>query len=132
MKKYWIDALLFIFLVACGGGAQLMFGAHSVTLTWTPPVNQPAGSYINIYRGTAAGAESGTPLNPAHIATTTTTFQDDNVQGNAKYYYTAKQCAVDLSTNAEVCSAPSNEASATVPLVSGDLSTVVSLGAVGK
>lgn len=118
------------FMIACGWTPSPIF-AHDVVLTWTAPTIMPAGSYINIYRGDASGAESATPINPQGIKPTLLTFTDSNVLPNAKYYYIAKQCAIDLSTNKEVCSAASNEASTIVPLGSGDLATVV-LGAVGK
>lgn len=119
MKKIILFTLL---LVACGGGGTILFAQHSVDLSWTAPTNMPTGSYINIYRGTSAGAESPTPINPSKIASTQTTFTDNNVSANTKYYYVAKQCVVDLSSNSEVCSAPTNEASVTVPMVSSDLS----------
>jgi hypothetical protein len=131
LRKIWPNILGVIFLLACGGGTVL-FAQHSVTLTWTAPTSMPSGSYINIYRGTAAGAETSTPINPSDIAATTTTYTDSNVLANTKYYYIAKQCDVDISTNQPVCSAPSNEASATVPMLSTDLAAPAVLGAVGK
>lgn len=121
-----------VFALACGVGPSLLQAAHSVTLTWTAPTSMPTGSYINIYRGEASGSESATPINTQGINPTSLTYTDSNVLANTHYYYVAKQCAVDLSTNQPVCSAASNEASTIVPLASGDLATVVGLAAAGK
>lgn len=133
MLKRFPWAITFaLFVLACGGGAQILFAAHSVDLAWTAPTNQPANSYINVYRGTAPGAEQPTPINPQALPATQTTFTDTNVQANAKYYYTVKQCDVSLATNTEVCSAPSNEAPVTVPMIGTDLSTPGVLTAVAK
>lgn len=120
------------FVLACGVAPSVLQAAHSVVLTWTAPASMPTGSYVNIYRGTTAGGEAATPINTQGINPTDLTYTDSNVLANTKYFYVAKQCAIDISTSQPVCSPPSNEAPATVPLASGDLATVVGLGAVGK
>jgi hypothetical protein len=130
IKKFWVELLL-LFLMACGGSGSTLFAAHSVTLTWTPPTSMATGSYINIYRGSVAGQEGAAPINSTGIATTIMTFTDSSVSANTTYFYTAKQCVLD-QTKQEVCSGPSNEASATVPLASGDLTAPAALGAVAK
>lgn len=89
--------------------------AHSVSLTWTDPTGQPAGSGINLYRGSSAGNESSTPVNSTPVAIGVKSFTDTNVTANSTYFYVAKTCV------GSVCSAPSNEVSATVPLAAGDL-----------
>lgn len=106
--------------------------SHNVLLNWVAPTNPIGGEYVNIYRGTTTGGESATPINTAGIKISTLTFTDINVVANTTYFYVAKGCAINLVTNSEVCSAPSNEVSVTVPLASGDLSSPTSLGAVGK
>src|SRR5690348_1669494 len=105
---------------------------HGVSLTWTAPTVIPTGAYINIYRGTAAGAEAPATINPTGLNPTSLAYTDSNVLANTKYFYIARECDVDLATSKEVCSSPSNEASATVPLGSADLAAPASLGAVGK
>lgn len=89
--------------------------AHSVSLTWTDPTGQPSGSAINLYRGSAAGGESTTPVNGTPVAIGVKAFTDTSVTANSTYFYVAKTCV------GTVCSAPSNEVSVTVPLVAGDL-----------
>lgn len=89
--------------------------AHSVSLTWTDPTGQPTGSAINLYRGSAAGGESTTPVNGTPVAIGVKAFMDSSVTANSTYFYIAKTCV------GTVCSAPSNEVSVTVPLVAGDL-----------
>ncbi len=131
LRRFW-PAVLFVTLVSCGIGSPPILAAHSVVLTWTAPTSMPTGSYINIYRGTTSGGEAVTAINSSGISPTSLTYTDSNVLANTKYYYIAKQCDIDISSNTEVCSAASNEASATVPLSSGDLAIVVGLGAVGK
>lgn len=56
-------------------------GAAKVTLTWSAPAN--AATY-NVYRGTAAGAESATPI-ATGIATTT--YVDTAVTNGTAYFY---------------------------------------------
>ena len=46
---------------------------HQVVLTWKDSVD---GGTVNVYRGTAAGTETSTPLNPTPIAAGVQTFTD--------------------------------------------------------
>lgn len=55
--------------------------AHTVTLTWVASIDTVDG--YNVYRGTAAGAES-TKLNTALV--TGTTFTDSTPLGGHDYY----------------------------------------------
>ena len=86
-------------LVASGGNGL-------VALSWTAPTSDGGSGLIgyNVYRGTAAGAESATP-----VATnvTLTSFSDTGLTNGTTYYY--KVAAV----NAVGPSPRSNEASAT-------------------
>jgi len=130
MKRFYVNICIVAFIFACSTGPVV--AAHSVDLSWTKPTLIPAGSYINIYRGTAAGTESATPINISGIDVNSTTYTDNNVAANGTYYYTAKQCAIDNSTQKEVCSAPSNEAPAIVSMTGSDLGTVGTLSATPK
>lgn len=73
----------------------------SVALSWTSSSN---AQYYDVYRGTAPGAESETPVG----SPTGTTYTDSSVTAGTTYYYT-----VAAVTSAGT-SAPSNEASAEV------------------
>lgn len=123
---------LLIATVMLAATAALAQSGHGVNLNWTAPTVIPTGAYINIYRGTAAGGEAPTAINSTGINPTALAFTDSNVLANTKYFYIARECDIDLATSKEVCSSPSNEASATVPLGSADLTAPASLGAVGK
>lgn len=123
---------LLIAALTLAAATALAQSGHGVNLTWTAPTVIPTGAYINIYRGTAAGGEAPAPINPTGINPTSLAYADSNVLANTKYFYIARECDIDLATSKEVCSAPSNEASATVPLGSADLTAPASLGAVGK
>lgn len=96
---------------------------HYMTLNWTKVANPVAGAYINVYRGTSAGAEGANPINSQPIGIALTTWQDDTVIVNGKYFYVIKQCAIDVVSGLEVCSAPSNEASNAIQLKQPDLSS---------
>jgi fibronectin type 3 domain-containing protein len=76
-------------------------GAGRISLSWSASTG--AASY-NVYRGTAAGGESATPL---AASITATSYVDTTVTLGTKYYY--KVAAV----NADGTSALSNEVSAT-------------------
>ena len=93
-------------LTATQGNAQ-------VALSWT--ASSGAASY-NIYRGTTAGGESGTPL---ATGVTATSYTNTGLTNGTTYYY--KVAAV----NAGGTSALSNEASAT-PAAPGSLTGSVS------
>jgi hypothetical protein len=102
---------------------------HSVTLTFTASTS--AGSCTascsfgyNVFRGTAAGAESTTPLNSSPI--TTTTFTDSTItlgSSPVTYFYIVE--AVETASGVTVASSPSNEASATFPGIPTAPTTVV-------
>ena len=97
-----ILGLIFILLMVCGSA----FAAHTVTLSCTLPSDFGAGSGINFYRGTAAGAEAATPINSTPA--TTCAFTDPNVVAGQTYYYNATQVVGTLT------SPKSNEANETV------------------
>lgn len=85
--------------------AALGNGCHFVQLSWTASASSGVTGY-NIYRGTAAGAESTTPINSGGPVAGTN-FTDVNTVSGTKYYYVIK------ATNGSVESAPSAEFSAT-------------------
>jgi endoglucanase Acf2 len=74
-----------------------------IDLSWSAPGGTVTG--YNIYRGTAAGGESATPLNSAPI--TGTSFRDTTVSPFITYFYTVQ------AVNTGGASPASNEASAT-------------------
>jgi fibronectin type 3 domain-containing protein len=81
-------------------------GSGSVKLSWSVPSSN-GGSPItgyNVYRGTAPGAESSTPL---ATGVTTTSYTDSTVTNGTTYYYTV------AAVNAAGPSPQSNEALAT-------------------
>ena len=67
---------------ATPAGFTATAGAGLVTLSWTASTG--ATGY-NLYRGTATGAESTTPLNATPV--TGTTYTDASVAAGTKYYY---------------------------------------------
>jgi fibronectin type 3 domain-containing protein len=83
-------------------------GTHDVILTWTASPTSPIAGY-DIYRGTASGGESSTPLNSSPVSGIT--FADENVQAGTTYYYVV----TTVSSVGSRQSADSNEASAKVP-----------------
>lgn len=76
---------------------------HNIALTWNADAD--AVSY-DVYRGTASGKESSTPV---ATGITALTWTDTAVNAGQTYFYTIT--AVSGSNQ----SSPSNEASATVP-----------------
>ncbi|MGO8672197.1 MAG: beta strand repeat-containing protein, partial [Capsulimonadaceae bacterium] len=84
-------------LTAIAGNAQ-------VSLTWNPGVGQEPTTGYNVYRGTAAGAESATAI---ATGVTTTTFTNTGLTNGIKYYYKV------AALNTVGTSGQSNEASAT-------------------
>jgi uncharacterized protein YkwD len=67
-------------------------GTKQVTVSWTPPVWN-GGSAItgyNVYRGTAPGAESGTPLNASPLAASARNFVATGLTSGKVYYFTVK------------------------------------------
>ncbi|MDR3711036.1 MAG: fibronectin type III domain-containing protein [Capsulimonadaceae bacterium] len=59
-------------------------GNGQVALSWTETTGQIVSSY-NIYRGTASGGESSTPL--ASVTSTSTTYTDTTVANGTQYWY---------------------------------------------
>jgi fibronectin type 3 domain-containing protein len=85
-------------------GLTATAGSTNVSLSWS--ASSSAGSY-NVYRGTAAGGESATPL-ATNI--TSTSYADSAATNGTKYYY--KVAAVNTGGTSPF----SNEASATPKL----------------
>jgi hypothetical protein len=81
-------------------------GSHDVVLTWTASATPGVSGYY-VYRGTASGKESTTPLNSTPIDGTL--YADSNVTDGQTYYY--KLTAV--GANGATQSVQSTEASAT-------------------
>jgi len=77
-------------------------GNNSVSLSWTASVGSAPLTY-NVYRGTSAGSESGTPI---ATGVTGTSYADNTAANNTTYFYTVK------GVNSLGTSAASNEASA--------------------
>jgi hypothetical protein len=105
---------------------------HSVTLSWTastsaacltatPPTCSAFG--YNIFRGTAAGAESLTPLNSSPL--TILTFVDPiTLTSNPQAFFYFIE-AVETTGTITVSSVPSSEVSATFPGIPASPSSVV-------
>lgn len=84
--------LIALFLIAPG-----ILMAHSVTLNWTASVDAVDG--YNVYRGTAAGAET-TLLNTGLV--TATTFVDANPIETAFYVARAVRAGVESVNSNEI------------------------------
>jgi hypothetical protein len=89
-------------------------GMHDVILYWNPSTTPGVG--YNVFRGTAPGGESTTPLNSSPVAagcasTTTCSYTDATVVAGTTYYYTVAAVASNDVTQ----SANSNQVSAPVP-----------------
>lgn len=84
---------------------------HCVMIAWAE--SDPAASTLayNIFRGTAAGQQSATPINPAPVAlgcaANNCTWTDNDVRAGVTYYYYVKSI-----NPAGVSSEPSNEVKA--------------------
>jgi hypothetical protein len=90
-------------------------GIHDVILSWTASTTPGVVGYY-VYRGTALGGESTTPLNSSPVAggctnTATCTYTDVTVVAGTTYYYTVTAVASNDVTQ----SSDSNQVSATVP-----------------
>ena len=84
-------------------------GKGSAALTWAAP-QQDGGSLItgyNVYKGTAPGGESGTPVNATPLSRTATGYTVTGLANGTKYYFTVK------AINEAGVGIPSREASAT-------------------
>jgi hypothetical protein len=108
------------FQVVAGSEAiQLKAAVDSghIVLTWNNPRGYQGLDGYYVYRGTAAGAESSTPLTVGPIpadrsaaaATAVNTHIDAGAQPGTKYYYVVKPLQIDHTT----LGAASNEVSAT-------------------
>ena len=83
-------------------------GSHDVIITWTASATSKVSGYY-VYRGTASGKESTTPLNSSPIAGTS--YADSNVTAGQTYYYVV----TTVGSNGTTQSVGSTETSATVP-----------------
>ena len=63
---------------------------RQVTLSWDPPASDggPSASGYNVYQGTSAGGETGTPVN--HSPVTSTSYQVTGLTNGSTYYFTVK------------------------------------------
>jgi len=110
---------LLLFWPSFGVHAQ---GGHSITLSWTNPTSGTPATSVDVFRGTAAGAESATPV--ANVASPGTSYVDTNGVAGVTYFYVVKE------KNQFGSSAASNEVSAT--FLGDPPQAAASLGAVAK
>jgi subtilisin family serine protease len=73
-------------LAPCAPSAAAVGGNHVVHLSWALNGAGAAATSVNIYRGTAPGAEGNTPF-VANLAPSTTSFDDTTAQNGTTYYY---------------------------------------------
>ena len=83
---------------------------NEIGLSWTGSTSTVTG--YNVFRGTTAGAESGTPLNSTPLSASATSFNDLTATPGTTFFYTVQ------AINSGTSSGDSNEASATA-LTSG-------------
>ena len=81
--------------------------AGAVNLAWTASTGPVSG--YNVYRGTASGGESGTPLNSAPLPPTAASYQDTGLAAGGTYDYVV-QAISGVATGPN-----SNEAQITLP-----------------
>src|SRR5579883_1735957 len=79
-------------------------GNTQVSLAWSAPTTGGAVATYNVYQGTSAGGESGTPIK---TGVTTTSYTDTGLTNGTTYYYKV------AGVNSVGTGAMSNEASAT-------------------
>lgn len=79
-------------------------GGHSITLTWTNPTTGTPPTSVDVFRGTAAGAESTTPI--ANVPSPGASYTDTSGTAGVTYFYVVKE------KNQFGSSAASNEVSA--------------------
>ena len=123
MRKFTILALC---LFAVASVVPCQAATHYTTLTWSAGTGGDTNPLIgyNVYRGTMAGGESGTPINATPVSVgclTACTYQDNNVVAGQVYFYIVR------ATLNGVPSTASNEASSTIPFT---LSTPANLSVV--
>jgi cyclophilin family peptidyl-prolyl cis-trans isomerase len=89
-----------------------------VNLAWTAPSGTVTG--YNVFRGTAAGGESTTPLNSSPLAANATSYTDTKAVLGTKYFYVVKALngAVSSANSNEVSVTPANTVSTNVDLAS--------------
>ena len=73
-------------LAPCAPSAAAVGGNHVVHLSWTLNAAGAPATSLNIYRGTAPGAEGSTPF-AANLTPGTTSFDDTSAQNGTTYYY---------------------------------------------
>ena len=73
-------------LAPCAPTASAVGGDHVVHLSWTLNAAGAPATSLNIYRGTAPGAEGSTPF-AANLTPGTTSFDDTSAQNGTTYYY---------------------------------------------
>jgi len=93
-------------------------GSHSATLSWTASTSAsscvaPCAFGYNVFRGTATGTESATPINSTVISGLTYTDPITLTPNPQSFFYTVE--AVETSGGVVASSVPSNEVSATFP-----------------
>lgn len=91
-------------------------GTHCIVFTWTESTTAPAGCTmgVNLYQGTAAGAENmTTPLNSSPITAGTYT-ETVTLTSTPQTFYIVAQ-AVETCSGISQASANSNEVSSTFP-----------------
>lgn len=103
MRSIRLIMLLAVLIVVTTFGCHAQ-SAHSVSLSWTAPVDLPSGGVYNVYRGTTSGG----PYTKLASAVATTTFTDTGVTPGTYYYVVTSVAGGAESGN-------SNEAKAPVP-----------------
>ncbi|MBB6214506.1 hypothetical protein HNQ80_000586 [Anaerosolibacter carboniphilus] len=73
-------------------------GENGVNLSWNKPSDASSIVGYNLYRGTASGRESSTPI--ADFPIEGTSYTDKNVENNATYYYILKAVYKDKTLGA--------------------------------
>jgi uncharacterized repeat protein (TIGR01451 family) len=105
-----VEILAITVVAPVAAPASLTVTAASSTeadVSWTAATGTITG--YNVYRGTAAGGESTTPLNSSPLAATATSFADTTTVAGNTYFYVVR------AINAPAVSSASNEANVTMP-----------------
>lgn len=79
--------------------------SSEIDLAWTAATGTVTG--YNVFRGTAAGGESSTPINTTPLSSSTTSYHDTSVTTGTTYFYVVQ--AINNTGSSPV----SNEANAT-------------------
>lgn len=111
-----------------GMGSGQTGSGHGVTLSWVASSSAagcttPCQFGYNVFRGTAAGAESSTPINST-LLTALTYFDPVTLTSAVQtfFYYVE---AVEISSGVTANSTPSNEVSASFPGIPSPAQTLV-------